>query len=240
MAYSLRRVRTGYAGFAIRVRRSSDNAEQDIGFTPNAILDTAALLTFVGANDGFVTTWYDQSLNSGRNLTQTTAANQPRIVVAGALQTLNSRPVVLFDGVNSFMDVAAPIGLGAITAVLNANDVGTFGDFDGIFGGQTTANWTATGASSTVRDVNAVGTPVINGTSSVEFAPLATLKVLTANTALIAAEPTGWRLGQDRGTTTRRWNGNFAEVVAYPAVLSTANRQLLERNQGNYYGITVA
>ena len=42
-------------GSAVRVRRSSDNSETDIGFTVNGNLDTAALLTFVGAGNGFVT-----------------------------------------------------------------------------------------------------------------------------------------------------------------------------------------
>jgi hypothetical protein len=32
VAYSLRKLRTAYSGSAIRVRRSSDNAEQDFGF----------------------------------------------------------------------------------------------------------------------------------------------------------------------------------------------------------------
>ena len=32
-AYSVRKLRTAYTGSAIRVRRSSDNAEQNIGFT---------------------------------------------------------------------------------------------------------------------------------------------------------------------------------------------------------------
>lgn len=81
-AYSLQKIRAAYSGSAIRVRRSSDNAEQDVGFAGNA-LDTASMLTFVGANDGFVTTWYDQSGNT-RNQVQATAGSQPRIVNAGA------------------------------------------------------------------------------------------------------------------------------------------------------------
>jgi hypothetical protein len=40
-AYSLRLLRTAYTGDAIRVRRASDNTEQDIGFVNE--LDTAAL-----------------------------------------------------------------------------------------------------------------------------------------------------------------------------------------------------
>jgi len=97
-AYSLRRLRTAYTGNCIRVRRSSDNTEQNIGFVNN-VLDTASLLTFVGAGNGFVTTWYDQSGNA-KNTTQTTAINQPRIVNSGTLDVVNGKPAVLGDGVD--------------------------------------------------------------------------------------------------------------------------------------------
>jgi hypothetical protein len=95
-AYSLRKLITAYTGSAIRVRRSNDNSEQDIGFAGNE-LDTASLKTFVGANNGFVTTWYDQSGNA-RNATQATAANQPRIILSGAIDRLNGKPSVFFIG----------------------------------------------------------------------------------------------------------------------------------------------
>jgi len=98
-AYSLRKLRTAYTGSAIRVRRSNDNSEQDIGFTSAGDLDTASLKTFVGANSGFVTTWYDQSTNA-RNATQTTAANQPRIINAGTVERIAGDPSIFFDGSN--------------------------------------------------------------------------------------------------------------------------------------------
>jgi hypothetical protein len=96
-AYSLRKLDNDYTGSAVRVRRSNDNTEQDIGFTASGDLDTASLKTFVGANSGFVTTWYDQSGNA-RNATQATAANQPRIVNAGVIERKNNLPTVFFDG----------------------------------------------------------------------------------------------------------------------------------------------
>jgi hypothetical protein len=96
-AYSLRKLRTIYAGSAIRVRRSSDNAESDIGFNSGGGLNTTALTTFVGAGSGFVTTWYDQSGN-GRHVTQATATSQPRIVNAGTVDTQNGKPAMVFDG----------------------------------------------------------------------------------------------------------------------------------------------
>jgi hypothetical protein len=49
-AYSLRRLRSGYTGKAIQVRRSSDNTTLDIGFTPAGDLDWAALDSFIGAS----------------------------------------------------------------------------------------------------------------------------------------------------------------------------------------------
>ncbi|MEI7584619.1 arabinofuranosidase catalytic domain-containing protein [Runella sp.] len=97
-AYSVRKLRTLYTGSCIRVRRSSDNTEQDIGFS-GTNLDTTALTSFCGAGNGFVTTWYDQSGNA-RNATQTTAANQPQIVSAGAVITNASKPCLQFDNVN--------------------------------------------------------------------------------------------------------------------------------------------
>ena len=75
-AYSLRRLSANYTGSVVRVRRSSDNTEQD--FTATQVTD-GTLTTFCGAGDGFVQTWYDQSRN-GRAASMTTTTLQPQIV----------------------------------------------------------------------------------------------------------------------------------------------------------------
>ena len=97
-AYSLRLLDNTYSGNAIKVRRSSDNAEQDIAFVNNE-LDTASLETFAGSGDAFVTTWYDQSGN-GNDATQTTASSQPKIVTSGSTLLRGGKPSMQFDGVN--------------------------------------------------------------------------------------------------------------------------------------------
>ena len=102
-AFSTRKIRGSYTGSAIRVRRSSDNAEQDIAFDANGGLDTTSLLSFVGSGNGFVTTWYDQSGN-GVNISQPTAANQPQIVSAGVVRLLNNKPSIYFDGGNYYFN----------------------------------------------------------------------------------------------------------------------------------------
>jgi hypothetical protein len=136
-AYSLRKLRTAYSGNAIRVRRSNDNTEQDIGFTAGGDLDTASLKTFVSANSGFVTTWYDQSTNAD-NVRNTTAANQPRIVNAGTVERIAGEPSIFFDGSNDRLSVTTtntllskfngedkPVSNFAVINKTNTNTIGT-------------------------------------------------------------------------------------------------------------------
>lgn len=91
-AYAARQLRAAHTTALLRVRRSSDNAEQDIQAV-SGTLDTTALLAFAGAGDAFVVTWYDQTGNA-RHLTQPTAARQPRIVASGVVDVVNTRPTV--------------------------------------------------------------------------------------------------------------------------------------------------
>jgi hypothetical protein len=101
-AYSLRSLSAGTV-YVVKVRRSGDDAESD--FTASQVSDEA-LAAWVraggGTEDGFVTTWYDQSGNTN-NATQATAANQPKIVSAGSLVTENGKAAIDFDGVNDYL-----------------------------------------------------------------------------------------------------------------------------------------
>jgi len=97
-AYSLRRLTSEYLGSAIRVRRSSDNSETDIGFTSNGELDSATLLSFAsGSNNAFVSLWYDQT---GFDLHQvrTESNQQPQIVSNGSLITDSGKPAIYLNG----------------------------------------------------------------------------------------------------------------------------------------------
>jgi hypothetical protein len=101
VAYSVRLLSSTYAGPAIRVRRSSDNTEQNIGFDSSGNLDTASLLSFCGAGNGFVTTWYDQSGN-GVNISTSIASQQPLIVQTGVVNLVNSKPAIKYGQINQF------------------------------------------------------------------------------------------------------------------------------------------
>ena len=99
-AYSaIRRLKSTWTGALIRVQRSSDSTEQDIGYGADNLLDTTALLAFVGAGTGKVVKWYNQAGSSAHDL----SAAEPKIVQSGALETaINSNPSIYFDGTGDF------------------------------------------------------------------------------------------------------------------------------------------
>jgi len=68
-AYSMRKLKSTYAGPAIHIFRTSDSTERDINFLSftsftGAPVDTAAISTFCAATTCYLYAWYDQSGNA--------------------------------------------------------------------------------------------------------------------------------------------------------------------------------
>jgi hypothetical protein len=261
-AYGLRRLRRLYTGFCIRVRRSSDNAELDIGFDSQGNLDILALLSFVGTGSGFVTTWYDQSGN-GRNATQPTAGSQPQIVANGAIETQSGRPVLCPDGIDDTMVVSPsgvttyPLSINAVLFRLDANEKGAWvkvggdnsngvgigigaGRFENaganLIGLKEAVVWVNT--STTVAPQAIVTMLQPSGTSATEIYQNGVLSTITAGAtnAPLAPSPSINLFGHG---TTRFASNPMGEVHIFSSTLSTTDRQILGRNPGAYYGITV-
>ncbi len=253
-AYSLRLTRSAYTGPAIRVRRSSDNAEQDIGFTALGNLDTVSLLAFVGSNSGYISKWYDQSGN-GYDATQTTAANQPRVVNAGVVETSSGRPAIFTTTGLSISNAGTWLITGnadrALNAVLNRQS------------GNNMSAWSGVHAANQAWGVDGNAAPVFApytyGTGDLASGTLAanTPTILTASRA--SGTSFGFRSGTSLGTNATAIStavgigigigvrpdgassiGWYSEMTYFSAALSTIDRQALERNQGAYYGISVA
>jgi hypothetical protein len=94
--YSVRKMRSEYEGSAIRVRIDGSTDEQDIGFDSSGNLDQLSLTSFVGSGTGLVSKWYDQI--GSNDAVQYAASEQPMIVDAGTIVTINSKPAIQFDG----------------------------------------------------------------------------------------------------------------------------------------------
>jgi hypothetical protein len=114
--YSTRKLRTAYTGSAMRVRRETDNVEQDIGFVSNQ-LDTSSLNTFLGSAGGSVVKWYNQGSSGGvDDMIQTSAGTQPKIKPSGgAIYTAgtSNRVVVYFNGGVNLLTSGATMAFGA-------------------------------------------------------------------------------------------------------------------------------
>ena len=113
LAYSVRKLRFDYTGYAMKVREGSGmNYEADVGFDAAGIISLDSPIAnktggsgptlghFVDAggadSDALVKTWYDQSGN-GRDVTQGSASLQPKVVSSGAVVTQDGKAAVDFD-----------------------------------------------------------------------------------------------------------------------------------------------
>jgi hypothetical protein len=253
-AYSLRRLSTAYTGNAILVRRSSDNTTQDIGFTTAGDLDTAALKTFVGSGNGYISIWYDQSGNA-INATQTTNANQPVIVTSGTVNRDNGRPAIYtsgtgylsYSGMTQFgggyqasrMDICrsrngstqaiiAGLGTYQLDMSLQSNtQVWSLVNSGSVWVQGTAVNNNALMAVNSIRD-NAASKLYINGALS------ATNSNSIGTFGSSIAGYIGIRF--DGGGSGNL--GAFSESILFSSALSASDRQAIDSNQINYYSLT--
>lgn len=250
-AYSLRRLRTAYAGPAIRVRRSDNNAQTDIGFVSGG-LDTAALLAHCGGNSGSIVTWYDQ-LDNGRNMGQGVGNNQPRIVINGTLQLAGTLPAIVCESfvgnhhlvTPTWGTIAQPFSRNAVVRMgatipsfsnITNSETGDPNTTDYVTSGNLTQYAGTSGATRTVAvNERLVFTSIYNGGSSVM------VKNGTSSSAVDPGTQASAGLSINRNNDGSIYgNTIYQELVVFDRALSTTDRQTLERNQGDYYGITVA
>lgn len=250
--FSMRRLRTGYTGPAIRVRRSSDNTELDINFLSNGDLDTTSILNFVGAGvgaNGFMTKWYDQSGNV-HDLTQPTVLAQPRIAVDGAIELFNTRPTMRTNRLNGwFMGVGGFTGAQANTrcSVLQildpANAVNAvFFDSSNAAAGGNSLYMTTTTQMTMFRGTN------LNGPNTIAANSQAT-SVETANGASSTFHWNGTQFAGDAGANgydglnvgCKRDISLYGEmlcpeVMLFSGVMGATDRNALIGNQKTYFG----
>ena len=283
-AYSLRLLSSSYTGPLVRIAIgikyydvypdasangifSANSPISAFYDTYNASLTGATsqkLSSIIGSNSATVAIWYDQSGN-GLNVSQATTANQPKIINAGVINTSNSLPSMLFNGINStatylydsaigyaantahtINSVAAAstgvaIALSTVQATNNNSVLGAGDPYQGAgdiwFGGwgQDGNNWTS-GTSTTALSVRSKKyTPTAN---SVNGYYNGTAVALNSG---INYNLTGNDLliGMQDFQPYADLNGTLSEVFVFTSVVSDASRAALESNQGSYYGITV-
>ncbi len=268
--FSFRRLLLAYEGNCCRIRRSSNDDEQDFGFDADGVVDTAAIASFVGGGSGYVVTWYDQNGNVA-DVTNSDHATQPLFV---ASSTINSLPAMRIDETNgeflqtsgNSVDRAEFTGTDAFTAFLVA---------DMAIPGATSIPWTWTdnvvsliGVVGTVTSfsfywsvtdvltdatTNAFGAPKVietvrrpNATDTYEiFLDGTSAEGPTAVTSDYSTEDCDLYIGGLPGSGSM--DGDLCEVIFIKADPGSTIRQDIRKDGiggadsiGTYYGITVS
>ncbi len=250
-AFSLRLLSSTYNGYAIQVRRSSDNTYQNIGFTANGDLDTSAIKTFVGSNSGFISIWYDQS-GFQNNQIMVTNGNQPRIMLSGVVDRNNGIPAAYFT---------PSYWLACNTGGFPVNSDYTIS----VVVNQTNTNWSG----AVVGAVNSSRMLRYNGNAGLDFYHCgdyaqglnALLNKLTIQTGKfikssnLATMYTNGAAGTSQNTNSgctftdntlqlgafqggnQPLTGYISEAIVLPSAINDSIRGIIESNQQTYYGI---
>jgi hypothetical protein len=266
IAFSLRKVSPN-ATIAIKVRRSSDNTSINIGFDSSGNLDETALTTFIGASNGFIETWYDQSTND-RHLNQLTLTKQPQIASNGVIFKLNNKPVIRFNGANILTNNSPWM-----------HDNGKVSVFS-VLKGNTTANSTFLTESSSNNN-NDVYSPISTGASNaltvfmrgsmpgtLIWTPIQTnvfnnvFKSITIEDSGSSLQSTNGSIestifNYNRGTTLGSlstlnnfnigawnrtsegsfWSGDVSEIIAHKIILPVNLRNSIKASEISYFGL---
>lgn len=258
-SYSTRKVRTAYAGNCIYMVRSG-NSYQAIGFSGTDFNVGAATSFAAGASCG-VYQWYDQSGNGRTVSGSANFASSPALYTNGSpINTPNGKPMLSsVEAGSQYLSAGYGITGTALTVVavigtdvgsgyrrnlsLNTNGAYDFQTNNGFMwynqsGGVQVMRNSAeiyTGVGSTLAVLTTLwsggtGSNYVNGNyvSSLSNANAFNIHNITLFT--------GWNGSAYSDYSTTR----FAEIHIFASALSTTDRQLLERNMGAYYSITVA
>jgi len=134
-AFSIRKLSES-ASFCMKVRRSSDDATQNIGFQSDGLIDTGSLLSFVGSDTGYVNVWYNQADIQTDFIGYTgsavepfdTTIQEPYIVSSGSLMTMNGKPAIFYNalaGLYAEIKLTDETGLWSTYGVGQVNDTTT-------------------------------------------------------------------------------------------------------------------
>ena len=195
--------------------------------------------TWIGSNDGFVRTWYDQSGN-GNNATQITVGSQPQIVSGGVVDLDNLKPAIVFNGTSTtltdtFDSISQP---NTIFSIANTNAINGGLMYDGIdsvnrstydVNGDAYAGASMSGTALTV-DTQYLHSLLYNSSSSSSYRN----SIINATGNVGTQGLTGITVGSR--FSGNYWSGSIQELIIYNSDQSS-NRTGIETNINNYYNI---
>jgi hypothetical protein len=260
-AYSLRKVKADYTDDAVRIRRSSDDAEVNVAFDSDNKVSTSSSISvvsgtvsgttlgdFISGTDAFVHTWYDQA--GSNDATQTTSANQPKIAESGTLLADG----IDFDGSSSFLDSTSALGATATVGAFivhkpDTTDANRYlidnrdASNDGMRIMQREESSGNYRVSMDTTEVNsASGSVTTNETllTAIQSSTALTLFKNSASQATAADDAisvtAAFRIGANRVSLGTYFDGTMKEIILFTSD-QTDNRFKIESNINNHYSL---
>lgn len=253
-AYGLRLLRSAYSTPTklVRVQRTSDNTQSDIGVAVNGCdLDSSAFNTFCAATTCFVAKWYDQSGNTN-DVSQATFANMPQL----QLNQQNGHPGINFNGTTDYLN--ATLGVGVSTAsylsVYRLSTSPSVSSAASINFGTDGFNDTIVGYNGGCLALRSVANVTSNGTKACPGATWYRVGTIMTNVlsriyvnGLVGTDSTtsytlatGTNLTVGAGVTPTfgiKWQSQIAEMIIFSPSISDADLLTISSNQGTYWGL---
>ena len=238
----------------MRIRRDmgagnpGDDDETNIGFDANGDLDTQAIADFCTTGTGYVTRWWDQSVN-GNHADQATDASQPQIYNGTAVITENGKPVLDFDGNDDYLDWTTTSTISQPFTVFTVNPLQTngfvmdssstnsgfrcvLGDFGGAGYGMFAPTWIRASITPTTQSLN---TAIYNTTTSALYIDGSSHVTGNVGTNGLTDSAGFVRIG-NRAPSTGVGINSMQEFILYNSN-QTSNRTGIESNIDTYFQI---
>lgn len=247
LALGLRKLKSAYTGPCIRLKRDSDGAEMDFGFTGND-LNKTAITNWLGDANGYCIIMYDQSGNGG-DVISDVFGYSPLLVLNG----MNGKPVLhfdydkfLFNSIYYTTPYTAIYGSrqtgGEHGRVLSSADNNwLLGYWGGGKGQAYFEGWINSNPGNPAADnVYHIYSGASNGSSSFLYEDGTQLSASSDGVAAPnGIQLNGWQYGYETSDV------DITDVIMFGSELSSANRALVENSINDYYNsnhasITVA
>jgi len=214
-----------YTGNLIRVRRSSDNAEADIGQDGSGNLDETALLSHTGSgtgDHGYIVKIYEQSGDANAvDLGQTTASLQPEIVKDGVVHKAKSKPTALQPSPSPDHEYVEFSSWNTRPSDATAFVVGSFSDT----GSRRDSAMALSGS-------NSVNSGIVNSNTSTAISSDSGTPSYYNNNTFVGT--------QGDGTTMQDMLDSFGNAGLLIMRPSSTDISDIESDQATFYGITLA
>ena len=252
-AYSVRQL-SDKAVICMRIRRDmgagnpGDDERQTSALMQTATLTLRPSQTSVTTGTGYVTRWWDQSVN-GNHADQATDASQPQIYNGTAVITENGKPVLDFDGNDDYLDWTTTSTISQPFTVFTVNPLQTngfvmdssstnsgfrcvLGDFGGAGYGMFAPTWIRASITPTTQSLN---TAIYNTTTSALYIDGSSHVTGNVGTNGLTDSAGFVRIG-NRAPSTGVGINSMQEFILYNSN-QTSNRTGIESNIDTYFQI---